>query len=115
MAPPVVELPPHVADVYVTAHALERLHEHHPNAGWKGALWILSRCTPLDRALVAQFLQRDPRACRDEYFLTPERNGIFVLAPGRGRETDRARSMVTYLRLSPWQVELATRLWGQAA
>ena len=106
------DIPELFGDVHVTGHALDRLREHHPNAGVRGALRMLGEALPIAGGEVAGFLQRPLHLARDEYFLAFDDRGIFVLAP-RMRESDRARSMVTYIRLSLSQQERAREIWRQ--
>lgn len=97
--------------VYVTPHALERIHTHHPNAGPKGVRSMLAAADPVDAHEVAGLLHRRSPDPSDRYFLSRCRRGIFVVAPGIHSDGS-GLALVTYLRLSPAQREGAVRLWG---
>jgi hypothetical protein len=99
--------------VYVTGHALDRLREHHPRAGVRGALALLGRAEEIQPGLAAAFLGRSLDAVRDRYFLSADRRGIFAVAPSyEGRSFPWA--LVTYLRFGAHQQEVAERLMGAA-
>lgn len=101
------------SDVWVTQHALERLREHYPAIGVRGARTLLAASLQIARGEVAGFLQRSTTTCQDDYWLSPDLGGIFVVASGRGSlPTDRDWSLVTYLRLTPAQQNQALQLWG---
>lgn len=97
--------------VYVTQHALQRLRLHHPSAGVRGALALLSRAEEVAPRLIAPFLGRGPDAVRDRYFVSACRRGVFVVARGR-REGGFPWVLVTYLRFGPHQQLVAERLLG---
>ena len=95
---------------FVTRHAVERVQEHHPNAGPRGVVSMLAAGLPVDAREVAGFLQRHFGACRDRYVLAYDRRGIYVLIDRPDEQV-----VVTYLRLSPWQVTRACEIWGGPA
>ncbi|MBM4367834.1 MAG: hypothetical protein FJ102_16595 [Deltaproteobacteria bacterium] len=99
--------------VYVTPHALDRLREHHPNAGVRGALALLARAQEVEAGLAAAFLGRSLDGVRDRYFMSADRRGIFAVARSyEGRSFPWA--LVTYLRFGPHQQDVAERLMGAA-
>ena len=101
------------SDVWITAHALDRLREHYADIGVRGARTMLAASRWLEPGEVSGFLQRSTTACRDHYWLSPDMGGIFVVAGGRtAPPTDRRWSLVTYLRLTPAQQDQARNLWG---
>lgn len=101
------------SDVWVTTHALDRLREHYPGIGVRGARTLVDASRWLEPGEVSGFLQRSTTACRDHYWLSPDLGGIFVVADGRtALLTDRRWSLVTYLRLTPAQQDQALHLWG---
>ena len=101
------------SDVWITAHALDRLREHYPDIGVRGARTMLAASRWLEPGEVSGFLQRSTTACLDHYWLSPDLGGIFVVATGRrSLPTDRDWSLVTYLRLTPAQQDQARHLWG---
>lgn len=111
LTPRPADLPPEMADWYVSRHALERVHEHHPNTGWRGVLRMLGRATPLQQGEASAVLCRHPDACRDRYYLSHDRRGIYVVAPQAPGNVD-SFSVVTYIRLGMGQQGEAMRIWG---
>lgn len=100
-----------MGSVFVTRHAQERLREHHPYAGVRGALAMLSRSTEVSGGVVAGLLHRSIEATQDYYYLSEDYSGIFVLVWSReGAESEM--TMITYIRLMPSQQAEARRLWG---
>lgn len=100
------------SDVWVTAHALDRLREHYPDMGVRGARTMLAASLWLEPGEVSGFLQRSTTTCQDAYWLSPDGRGILVVADGRtSLPTDRRWSLVTYLRLTPAQRDQALQLW----
>lgn len=98
--------------VWVTQHARERLQEHHPSIGTRGTLALLAAAIPMSAAVVAGFLARKDSACLDTYLLAEDRAGIFVIVDCPDRPIPRV--LVTYIRLSPAQQDLAWRLYPWA-
>jgi len=86
---------------FISTHTLERLREHYPAIGFRGARQMIEESTPMDPALVAAILQRSMERVRDHYRRTPRGDGIFVIV-----KRDNGWAAVTYLRLSPSQVQL---------
>lgn len=99
--------------VYVTRHALDRLREHYPDTGIRGALRLLERATGIDPGLAAAFLGRSPNGVRDRYFMSADRRGIFTVAHSR-EGCSFPWALVTYLRFSAYQQEVANRLMEAA-
>lgn len=99
--------------VYVSPHALQRLQLHHPKAGVRGALALLSRAEEVEPGLIAPFLGRGLNAVRDRYFVSACRRGVFVIAKGR-HEGGFPWALVTYLRFGPHQQSVAEQLLGAA-
>lgn len=99
--------------IYVSPHALDRLREHHPNVGVRGALALLARAQEVESAFIAPFLGRPLEAVRDRYLVSFDRRGVFVVAPSRtqGPSPWTAR---TYLRFGPYQQAVAEQLLGAA-
>ena len=97
--------------VWVSGHALDRLREHYPDAnGWSaGQLLLAAVEVPGD--VVREMLQRAVAKPSDRYFLAADRRGLFVLAPSTRSGSPFLYTLVTYLRFSPWQAELAERLY----
>lgn len=99
--------------VYVSPHALQRLRLHHPKAGVRGALALLSRAQAVEPGLIAPFLGRGLNAVRDRYFVSACRRGVFVVAKSR-HEGAFPWALVTYLRFGPHQQSEAARILGGA-
>lgn len=99
--------------IYVTRHVTERLREHHPTVGIRGARSILAESLPVEADVVATLLQRRKPSTDSRYFLTRDRRGLLVVAeqPDQRREGEIFRALVTYIRFLPSQTELANRLW----
>ena len=99
--------------VYFSRHALERLREHYPNVGVRGARAILAQAQTVEPGFIAPFLGRPLRAVRDRYLVSADRRGVFVLVPG----PSGARFLwtaCTYLRFGPYQQSVAAQLLGDA-
>ena len=105
--------PEALSGTWVSRHALARLREHHPNIGVRGALELLARSSECEPGLVAPILGRPLEKVRDRYFFSADRRGVFVIAPSLPGSSF-AWAMVTYLRVGPYQQEVATRLLGAA-
>lgn len=97
--------------VWVTGHALERIREHYPDAGAWAAGRLLLAAVEVSGEIACEMLRRRQLASADRYFLAADRRGLFVVAPGTRPGSPFAYSLVTYLRFSPWQAELAARLY----
>lgn len=107
--------PPSILDegVYVTRHALDRLHEHHPNAGVRGALSLLASSIEIEPGLAAAFLGRSLNGVRDRYFMSADRRGIFAVTPNREGQTF-PWVLITWLRFGAYQQEVARRIMEAA-
>lgn len=95
--------------VWVSPHALDRVREHHPNAGVRGALALLTRAQEVEPGLIAPFLGRRLEAVRDRYLISADRCGAFVIV----RAADDAHfrwTMRTYLRFDAHQEAVAAQL-----
>ena len=103
-----------IGGVWVTAHVRERLREHHPFIGTRGARAMFERSTEISREVAAGLLCRQMSAVQDRYYLAEDRRGLFVLLerPHHVRPDETWRSLVTYIRFGPAQVEVATRLYA---
>ena len=99
-------------NAWITAHARERLQEHHPNIGTRGALALLQAAIPVPAEVVAGFLARKDSAVQDRYLLAEDRAGIFVLVHCPERAIPDV--LVTYIRLGQAQQDLAWRLYPWA-
>lgn len=95
--------------VWVSRHALDRVREHHPNAGVRGALALLARADEVAAGFIAPFLDRRLEDVRDRYLIAADRKGCFVIvrAGGSGR---LPWTMITYLRFDAHQEDVASRL-----
>lgn len=98
-------------DVWIEPHALDRLRIHHPTVGVHGAQTLLQWSGEL--GVAAPLLGRSLEAARDRYFLTHDRQGVFVVRAAPGAAL--AWTKVTYLRLGAHQQEVAARLFGTTA
>ncbi len=96
--------------VFFTRHVTERLREHHPRAGFNGARAILGRSVEIERESAAGILGRKTGGTPDRYFLTQDRQGIFVIASSTWSEK-YPWTAITYVRLGDGQQELVKRLW----
>lgn len=99
--------------VYVSGHALERLREHHPNVGVRGALALLARAQEVEPGFIAPFLGRPLEAVRDRYLISADRRGVFVIVPGP-EGASFPWTARTYLRFGPYQQAVAEQLLGAA-
>jgi hypothetical protein len=99
--------------VYVSPHALDRLREHHPNVGVRGALTLLAYAQEVESGLIAPFLGRSLNAVRDRYLVSCDRRGVFVIAVSRSAGPS-PWTAVTYLRFGPYQQSVAEQLLGAA-
>lgn len=98
--------------LWVSRHALERLREHHPKAGVRGALALLTLAQEVEPGFIAPFLGRRLEAVRDRYLISADRGGVFVVV----RAPEGARfpwTVVTYLRFGDNQQAVAVRLLGR--
>lgn len=100
-------------DVWVSNHAMERLHELHPSCGVVGACRLLSEAEEVAPEAVAPLLGRRLAAVRDRYFLAADRRGVFVVQRFPN-ESVRGWTLVTFLRFGPQQTACASRLWEAA-
>lgn len=102
--------------VWITRHAQVRIREHYPNAGVPWCTELLRQSDPIDGVSVAGLLHRPLERASDRYFLAPDRRGVFVVAerPDNMDPTETRRTLITYIRLVPSQVEIAERLWPVA-
>ncbi len=105
----VATLPLDVSTVRVTRHARDRLREHHPHVGVRGALALLARAKDVEPHLIAPILGRSLDGVPDRYLIAADRRGCFVIA----RSGESARFpwyMPTYLRFDVRQEEEVARL-----
>lgn len=101
--------------VWVSRHAADRIREHHPHAGVNGCRALLAIASPVQPEVVAGLLGRSLEGVRDRYLVAADRRGVFVVAAyseaTRPGSDALPETLVTYVRLSPSQVEAAVRLW----
>jgi para-aminobenzoate synthetase len=95
--------------VFISRHTLERLREHYPRIGVRGALDLLGQANEEEGAFIAAFLGRSIKEVQDRYFVTADCQGVFVIARGR-KEGDLPWQTVTYLRFGAYQQEIARKL-----
>ncbi len=93
------------ANTFFGRHCMERLREHYPNIGIRGAIKVLQTSTYADHGKLAAVLRRPGLRTNDAYMLTSDRRGVFVIDV-------EARKAVTYLRLDPEQLLLAIERFG---
>jgi len=89
--------------VRVTHHAILRYREQHPDAENADLVAELERSAEIDGGVVNALCGRCRRYISGSYYLTPDRQGIFVLD---------ADCVVTYLRLGPSQQKFCRREYG---
>ena len=100
------------AGLYITGHATERFRKHHPHADWRMGLRCVASAVEVSQGAIAPLIGRSVKAVPDRYFLTADRQGVWVVAPGRPGAS-RPWSAVTYLRFQAYQKQLAERLWKE--
>ena len=97
--------------VWVSQHALDRVHQHHPRVGNHGAREMVASAIEIDRGVAAELLQRRDVNPADLYLLASDRRGLLVVAPSRLAGSRYTHTLVTYLRFGQMQTALAERLY----
>lgn len=110
LLPRLTKKPSHAA-VWVSEHAIGRVAEHHPIRSRWDVVELIDRAIEMPLEVVLGILRRVRAGPGDRYFLADDRRGIFVLATSRIPDSAFVYTMVTYLRLSPSQIELVERLY----
>lgn len=93
---------------YVTAHALERFREHHPEATRRDLCLAIAYGVGISNEMACSLLGRPLELNRGDsvYILAEDRRGLFALREG-------GQVVVTYLRFGPRQEDFARRSWPE--
>ena len=98
--------------VVPTVHAIEAYRIHHPEAERLDVQRGLRDAEEID-PIAAHGLAGRVRAPNpgDRFFLAADRQGVFVVAAGRGPLAGKL-ALITYLRFQASQVRFACQHWG---
>jgi hypothetical protein len=97
-----------VQGLRVSHHAQERFQQHHPDASsWDEIKTHVRYGQPIEGEVVAAALCWKQARAGSLYVLSPDRQGIFVIADN----ADGSRVLVTYLRLGLRHQEWAKNGW----
>lgn len=93
---------------YITAHALERFHEHHPAATRRDLCLAIAYGVGVSNEMACSLLGRPLELNRGDtvYILAEDRRGLFALREG-------CSVVVTYLRFGPRQEDFARTHWPE--
>lgn len=92
--------------LYMTAHALERFQEHHEGASFDDMLEYVRYGKTVDAEEMRQVLSRPYAKRRDNFVLSPDYRGCFVIQTGSLEDI-----VVTYLRFDETRQERVRALW----
>lgn len=104
---------PHVLDIYVTRHAVDRYRLHHPGADWRDVLDGWDRGTDLEPETASALAGRAWSRRGSWYRLTSNRRGLLVVT--RSCRRDGAPFILkTYLRFLESQQRFAETHWPRS-
>jgi hypothetical protein len=103
---------------FFTRHAMDRIREHHPRCGIAGAKDLLAAALEVPVEQLRPILLRKVEKNDVRYFLSRDRDGVFVIGQQRARGDTAERFplvCITYLRLNDDVMARALKLWPKEA